>query len=336
MQVPKLLEYVKEVSKPDWQPDSALKACFICDQTFSYFGRHHCRACGRLVCEKCSKNKCSFPQFGEEKEERICDKCFPHQKSLLTNLQKLRDFNVEISNLDEIFKDADENYFLDLQKGENFYKYDAKKGKVSVKTISLDEDLQNIVISKDKIGAIPTKIGVFSITQILEGAVSESFKTYRAKQPLKGAESVCFSIVYKDGCLDLQMENGSTKGARLWVNGLQKLLEFRNLLQKLKTTLQGSKQVLQEYNQALEKLKSMAFQNPTSPSDEKRKGSAIQKRATKSDLNNTKDVLNNSKNQLQTNIETLQRIEDKTDQMKNVAQDNLSLATQLRMEMEKK
>ena len=38
--------------------------------------RHHCRACGRVFCNDCSKNRIALPTFGYEGQERVCDGCF--------------------------------------------------------------------------------------------------------------------------------------------------------------------------------------------------------------------------------------------------------------------
>lgn len=38
--------------------------------------RHNCRACGGLVCEQCSKNKCPVPDIGLLFAVRVCDRCY--------------------------------------------------------------------------------------------------------------------------------------------------------------------------------------------------------------------------------------------------------------------
>ena len=38
--------------------------------------RHHCRACGRVVCDACSRREQCIPQFGILKPARCCDTCF--------------------------------------------------------------------------------------------------------------------------------------------------------------------------------------------------------------------------------------------------------------------
>lgn len=59
---------------PDWHDGSE---CFRCRSEFSLFNRkHHCRACGQIFCDRCSTKEIPLPQFGIEKEVRVCDACF--------------------------------------------------------------------------------------------------------------------------------------------------------------------------------------------------------------------------------------------------------------------
>ncbi|KAJ1372634.1 hypothetical protein KIN20_034835 [Parelaphostrongylus tenuis] len=59
---------------PDWHDGSE---CFRCRSEFSLFNRkHHCRACGQIFCDRCSTKEIPLPQFGIEKEVRVCDACY--------------------------------------------------------------------------------------------------------------------------------------------------------------------------------------------------------------------------------------------------------------------
>eukprot|EP01047_Picozoa_sp_COSAG01_P007585 COSAG01_NODE_289_length_19391_cov_119.323122_21_plen_220_part_00 len=45
-------------ANPRWVPDSEATACMLCEQTFSFMSkRHHCRYCGALVCDACSRRR---------------------------------------------------------------------------------------------------------------------------------------------------------------------------------------------------------------------------------------------------------------------------------------
>ena len=78
---------------PVWVPDNAADACMECNAEFTFMRRrHHCRACGRLVCGVCSphrvvlpiKKKSSTPAsepnmfdfFQDQPADRVCVHCF--------------------------------------------------------------------------------------------------------------------------------------------------------------------------------------------------------------------------------------------------------------------
>jgi hypothetical protein len=48
---------------PVWQPDNEVSECPICRRQFSFlFRRHHCRKCGRVVCNECSPHRITIPR----------------------------------------------------------------------------------------------------------------------------------------------------------------------------------------------------------------------------------------------------------------------------------
>lgn len=57
--------------------DIDVDCCLICLQAFSWTRfRHHCRACGILVCSACSPFRAQLPNFEEENGSRVCVNCF--------------------------------------------------------------------------------------------------------------------------------------------------------------------------------------------------------------------------------------------------------------------
>ena len=79
---------------PEWEsiPDSdnpseaAGKECGVCKfpMRWQFIGNsptevarvsHHCRSCGKIVCEACSDNKMSLPHIGVGRSSRVCDHC---------------------------------------------------------------------------------------------------------------------------------------------------------------------------------------------------------------------------------------------------------------------
>merc|ERR1711871_789074 len=46
------------MGRPTWGPDHEVFSCSICTKEFNLLRRrHHCRACGRVVCKKCSPTR---------------------------------------------------------------------------------------------------------------------------------------------------------------------------------------------------------------------------------------------------------------------------------------
>lgn len=67
--------------RPYWVPDSDVTECSSpsCKMTFDLLvhRRHHCRHCGKIFCDNCSKNKAELPEFFRyTSPKRVCDACF--------------------------------------------------------------------------------------------------------------------------------------------------------------------------------------------------------------------------------------------------------------------
>jgi len=80
---------------PIYTPDHFCPYCELCAKTFTFTRRrHHCRLCGILVCDGCSKQRMKnyratspskTPRKEKDKQVRVCDKCVKEieiQKSL--------------------------------------------------------------------------------------------------------------------------------------------------------------------------------------------------------------------------------------------------------------
>lgn len=73
---------------PPWVPDNRVTMCQICYAEFTLiFRRHHCRACGRVVCENCSANKAPLKHCNFQ-SRRVCDKCFPILREKFEELER--------------------------------------------------------------------------------------------------------------------------------------------------------------------------------------------------------------------------------------------------------
>ncbi|KAJ8370198.1 hypothetical protein SKAU_G00102260 [Synaphobranchus kaupii] len=62
---------------PQWIRDSLVSMCMRCGDTFNALirRRHHCRACGHVVCWKCSDFKAAL-QYDDNKVNRVCRACY--------------------------------------------------------------------------------------------------------------------------------------------------------------------------------------------------------------------------------------------------------------------
>lgn len=62
---------------PVWIPDQRVTMCQLCTSGFTFtHRRHHCRACGKVVCSACSSHRVALPYLGGDKPVRVCDHCF--------------------------------------------------------------------------------------------------------------------------------------------------------------------------------------------------------------------------------------------------------------------
>jgi len=61
---------------PVWTKDSSSKECSKCKTAFSLFTRrHHCRSCGLLFCNSCTRRKWILPNISSS-ASRVCEKCY--------------------------------------------------------------------------------------------------------------------------------------------------------------------------------------------------------------------------------------------------------------------
>ncbi|XP_042460697.1 uncharacterized protein LOC122044242 [Zingiber officinale] len=69
---------ILETQPPKWLPDSAAAACMLCNARFHPItcSRHHCRFCGGIFCNGCSKGRSLLPpKFRVADPQRVCDVC---------------------------------------------------------------------------------------------------------------------------------------------------------------------------------------------------------------------------------------------------------------------
>ncbi|KAE8680097.1 RING/FYVE/PHD-type zinc finger family protein isoform 3 [Hibiscus syriacus] len=69
---------ILEAELPKWLADSAASACMLCNVRFHPImrSRHHCRFCGGIFCNECSKGRSLLPmKFCMGNPQRVCDVC---------------------------------------------------------------------------------------------------------------------------------------------------------------------------------------------------------------------------------------------------------------------
>ena len=61
---------------PVWVPDRWADSCAGCRRVFNHLRRrHHCRACGKVFCHKCARDRITLPEFGFVGVKRVCVGC---------------------------------------------------------------------------------------------------------------------------------------------------------------------------------------------------------------------------------------------------------------------
>lgn len=61
---------------PIWRPDDQSGLCSRCNAQFSLLlRRHHCRNCGNIVCDNCSKDRMAIGNIDGGKPVRVCGPC---------------------------------------------------------------------------------------------------------------------------------------------------------------------------------------------------------------------------------------------------------------------
>ena len=61
-----------------WVVNENINHCLDCLQEFTRLARkHHCRACGNLVCSECSTRFAVLRGFSSLRQQRVCNQCNP-------------------------------------------------------------------------------------------------------------------------------------------------------------------------------------------------------------------------------------------------------------------
>ncbi|CAJ1972565.1 unnamed protein product [Sphenostylis stenocarpa] len=72
--------------KDHWVPDEAVSKCTACGVDFGAFvRRHHCRNCGDIFCDKCTRGRSALTSDENAQPVRVCDRCMTVVTSRLSN-----------------------------------------------------------------------------------------------------------------------------------------------------------------------------------------------------------------------------------------------------------
>ena len=71
----RLSDQIQAGNSASWVADNEVSSCSVCDVGFTLFLRkHHCRRCGHVVCDHCSKARLAVPPAYIQ-HVRVCDDC---------------------------------------------------------------------------------------------------------------------------------------------------------------------------------------------------------------------------------------------------------------------
>jgi hypothetical protein len=104
----------KAIDKSGWIRDDDFENCMICGLSFSIFlrRRHHCRMCGKIVCQMCSQQRLTFS--GEDAPQRVCWVCYTtHVITSLKKLPKDEEEDQQDADTDTLSRDGSQENVLD-------------------------------------------------------------------------------------------------------------------------------------------------------------------------------------------------------------------------------
>lgn len=75
------------LSKVGWMIDSSSNLCCDCGKKFNQIRwRHHCRACGDLVCNSCSGQEAKIKELDHLPKQRVCNNCWGKKVKVGSNI----------------------------------------------------------------------------------------------------------------------------------------------------------------------------------------------------------------------------------------------------------
>ncbi|KAM9409142.1 pleckstrin homology domain-containing family F member 1 [Pholidichthys leucotaenia] len=76
---------------PAWIPDVSASKCMRCPRKFTFtYRRHHCRKCGFVVCDVCTRNRVMIGNIDSTKPVRVCKACHLYMRTVGPETNRLR------------------------------------------------------------------------------------------------------------------------------------------------------------------------------------------------------------------------------------------------------
>ncbi|XP_039604561.1 FYVE, RhoGEF and PH domain-containing protein 2-like [Polypterus senegalus] len=194
---------------PQWVRDNLVSMCMRCREPFNAIirRRHHCRACGYVVCWKCSDYKTSL-EYDEMRLNRVCLECY----TLLEGQTKKKE-KEERRRRGILEKEAAEISGQSLMC--SFLQMVDKNGKIGAKSW--------FAISKDE----PMILYMYTAPQDVRAQSTIPLLGYEVKELLPGENSCSFQLVQSTQVLTFVAE--SEEHRELWVKTIHQVAHGQGL-----------------------------------------------------------------------------------------------------------
>ncbi|OQS06061.1 hypothetical protein THRCLA_01879 [Thraustotheca clavata] len=179
---------------PTWQPDDASDVCSQCQHIFTLWfrRRHHCRACGNLVCADCSPHFTPLPTIGYDYPVRVCRGCIPTALRHMNSMDSTASTSSPVSEPELDFEDEEMEAAYQEIAAHSLSKQSRLSYEFFVKSEAVNWLVDNSIVKSRLMG-----VQLFD-RLVLEGLVSEKFDT-------DGSSSCAFYVINDENhCLALE------------------------------------------------------------------------------------------------------------------------------------
>ncbi|XP_072050566.1 FYVE, RhoGEF and PH domain-containing protein 4-like isoform X3 [Amphiura filiformis] len=149
---------------PRWIKDEEVTMCMRCGTDFKAITRrrHHCRACGAVVCNKCSSYEAQLP-YDDNKMNRVCYKCYytfkGEEEGAKEQMRRIKHEQHEDSLITEIDEENSYSSFLNVLQ---------KREWVRFWVVATKQDLFALKAPKDVRPVLTLPIKLYKICEISE------------------------------------------------------------------------------------------------------------------------------------------------------------------------